>query len=182
MLPRAQTCKETRHDVENGYTFRYHRENLRAVECVSIPSLRRIYTFYVKKQRQNPHSSYASNIQKKTYCLFADVVIGAHEKTHEDGDGAFLDNDTRVLTGAASDVGQCPRGFELQSRVVISLEEFHKLRNHASVNHVLDGRVAFCSAQWNRNILLYFVCHKLKTHPKEHLVSGAILGCEDVKW
>lgn len=78
----------------------------------------------------------------RTHRLLADVVVGAHEQTHEDRDGAFLDHHPCVVARAAGDVGERPRGLELQSRVVIALEELDEFGHHARVDHVLDRRVA----------------------------------------
>lgn len=80
--------------------------------------------------------------RSSTYRLLADVVVRAHEQADEDGHGALLDHHPGVLARAARDVGQRPRGLELQGGVVIALQELHELRHHAGIDDVLDRRVA----------------------------------------
>lgn len=74
--------------------------------------------------------------------MLADVVVRAHEQADEDGHGALLDHYPGVFARAAGDVRQRPRGLELQSGVVIALQELDELRDHARVDDVLDRRVA----------------------------------------
>lgn len=79
---------------------------------------------------------------QNTHRLLADVIVRAHEQTHEDRDGALLDHHPRVFARAAGDVGERPRRLELQRRVVIALEELDKLGHDPGIDHVLDRRVA----------------------------------------
>lgn len=77
------------------------------------------------------------------YRLFADVVVGAHEQTHEDRDGSLFDDDACVVARAARDVGQRPGRLELKSGIVVALKELDELGNNAGVDDVLNRRVPF---------------------------------------
>lgn len=89
----------------------------------------------------------AGDVPQRPHGLLAHVVVGAHEESHEDRDGAHFHDDLGVLRRARRDVGQAPRRLELQRGVVVALEEFDEARDDAGVNDGLDRRVLFDAEQ-----------------------------------
>lgn len=70
----------------------------------------------------------------------------AAQELDEDGDGASLDDDLGLLCRAGGDVGECPRGLELDE-CVGGPEELDEAAHDAGLDDLLNGRVALLGQQ-----------------------------------
>ena len=88
------------------------------------------------------HRSIPDNVAQRPHGLLAHILMRAAQQTEKEGNSIGLDHLLGLRRSARRDVGEGPRGLELQGGVVIAFEAFDEHREDARVDEGVDRRVA----------------------------------------